>query len=302
MESRSIELLGVFVETLQAGSFSVVARQRGKAASSISRQIDTLEKELGVPLLIRSTRSIKPTAAGELFFRRALGILDAFADAKSEVTSYENEVQGILQVSCFPTFGRRYVVPCLNRLFEKYPDLHVDLDLTENLVAPTVERQDIAIRFGAQPDSSLVATKLGTQRFVMCASPRYFSRFGLPDSIEALMEHRLIDKRHRSSRLGWREVIESTLAGQARYIMEADDYDVQRLMALGGSGIARLPDWVVGADIQAGLLEELALPDMPSQGTTGIYLLRALFKPSAKIKVFIEEMLSEVESPNVWSC
>ena len=176
MSSKFIDNLEIFVDTVKSGGFSAVARQRGLFASSVARQIDALESDLQVALFTRSTRSMKPTPAGELLFHRALRILDEVADARSEVTSFDQEVQGVLQVSCLPTFGRRYVLPCLNLLFEKYPALRVDLDLTERLTDPTAERQDASIRFGEQADSGLIATRIASQRYVVCASPSYLAR------------------------------------------------------------------------------------------------------------------------------
>lgn len=302
MDSRLLENLDVFVDTVRAGGFSTVARQRGLAPSSIARQIDALESELQVALFARSTRSLKPTKAGELLFHRAVRILEDLAHARSEVTSYEHEVQGSLHVSCLPTFGRRYVLPCLNQLFKKHPALKVELDLTENLIAPTVESQDVAIRFGVQPDSNLIATRIGSQRYIICAAPDYLARYGTPMTLEDLHGHRLIDKRHRSSALGWREILRTHRLATTAYILESDDFEVQRLAALAGSGLVRLPDWVVGPDIKEGRLQELDIEGVVRYQEAGIYLLRALQKPGAKLKAFTQELIDFIGTPNIWQC
>jgi DNA-binding transcriptional LysR family regulator len=302
MDAKHFENLGVFVDTVRAGTFSTVARQRGLAVSSVARQIDALEAELQVPLFTRSTRSLAPTKAGELLFHRAVRILEDLAQARNEVTSFENEVQGLLQVSCLPTFGRRYVLPCLTRLFDRHPALRVELDLTENLIAPTAERQDVAIRFGEQPDSSLLATRIGSQRYIICAAPAYLSRYGTPLTREDLHGHRLIDKRHRSSALGWREILGTHRLGRTAYILQSDDFEAQRQAALAGCGLVRLPDWVVGPDIQQGLLQELAIDGVERKAEAGIYLLRAVPKASAKLKAFTQALVEQVGTPNVWHC
>ncbi|MDO8298116.1 LysR family transcriptional regulator [Lacisediminimonas sp.] len=302
MDSRLLENLAVFVDTVRAGAFSTVARQRGLAASSISRQIDALEADLQVALFTRSTRSLKPTKAGELLYHRAVRILEDLANARSEVTSLEHEVQGSLQISCLPTFGRRYVLPCLNQLFDKYPALKVELDLSENMTAPTIERQDVAVRFGEQPDSSLFATRIGTQRYVICAAPGYLRRYGTPLNKDDLHGHRLVDKRHRSSMLGWREILGTHRLATTSYILESDDFELQRMAALAGSGIVRLPDWVVGQDIRNGHLQELEIAGVKKDPDAGIYLLRALPKPNAKLKAFTQELLEVVGTPNSWQC
>jgi len=302
MNSKVLENLEVFVDTVKAGAFSKVARQRGLAASSIARKIDTLESELQASLFTRSTRSLKPTKAGELLFLRAVRILEDLATVRSEVTSFDQEVQGVLQISCFPTFGRRYVLPCLAPLFDKYPALRVELALTENLIAPTVERQDVAIRFGEQPDSSLIASRIGSQRYLLCAAPAYLARSGKPVNCEELSEHKLIDKRHRVSSLGWREVFGAQRVAPTAYVLECDDFEAQRLATLAGLGIARLPDWVVGPDVQQGSLVELLVDGVHRGQETGIYMLRAVPKSSANLKAFTQGLKELVGTPPLWLC
>lgn len=300
MSSKFIDNLEIFVDTVKSGGFSAVARQRGLFASSVARQIDALESDLQVALFTRSTRSMKPTPAGELLFHRALRILDEVADARSEVTSFDQEVQGVLQVSCLPTFGRRYVLPCLNLLFEKYPALRVDLDLTERLTDPTAERQDASIRFGEQADSGLIATRIASQRYVVCASPSYLARYGVPLSRDDLHTHRLIDKRHRASALGWREVLPAHRLAHTAYSLECDDFEALRIAAIAGSGVARLPDWVVGGDVNSGDLRELSLNGLAPSVESGIYIVRALPKTSAKLRAFIETLQTSIGRTPVW--
>lgn len=178
--------------------------------------------------------------------------------------------------------------------------LRVDLDLTEKLTVPTEERQDVTIRFGEQPDSNLIATRIGTQRYVICASPRYFDTYGRPENVEALRQQRLIDKRHRASSLGWREIIGGGGSAESPYIFECDDFEAQRLMALRGSGIVKLPDWVVGEDLKEGDLEEVALAGFNLSASSGIYMLRALSKPNAKLRVFTDALKAYIGDPPVW--
>ena len=295
-----MENLAVFVDTVRAGSFSAVARRRGVAVSSIARQIDALEQELKVPLFTRSTRVLRPTDAGEVLFHRAVRILSDLADARSEVSAIDEGVQGVLRVSCLPTFGRHYVVPCLARLFESHPALSVELDLTERLADPTVDRLDLAIRFGTLPDSSLFSTQLAEQRYVICASPAYLARSAPLHALQDLAEHRLIDKRRSQSPLGWREVLNDNLLAHSSCVFESDDFDAQRMAAVAGAGIVRLPDWVVGHDIGRGALVSLQLEGLPAGEATGIHLVRALARPSARLRAFTAALLNLVGSPASW--
>lgn len=299
-QARSMENLEAFVDTVRAGSFSAVARRRGVAVSSVARQIDALEQELKAALFTRSTRALRPTDAGEMLFRRAVQILSDLADARSEVSSFEAAVEGVLRVSCLPTFGRRYVVPCLAQLFRAHPGLSVELDLTERLADPTTERIDLAIRFGHLPDSTLISTTLADQRYVVCAAPDYLARHGALQSLDALEHHRLIDKRRSQSPLGWREVLGDDPARYGHCVFEADDFDAQRQAAVAGAGIVRLPDWVVGHDIGSGALVPLHPEGLPAAEVTGIHLVRALPRPSARLKAFVDALSAFVGRPASW--
>lgn len=199
--------MAVFVDVVRAGSFSAAARDRAVTPSAIVRQINTLEQELGVPLLIRSTRSLTMTDAGQSLFERAKRLLDDLADTHAEVSAFHGLVTGTLRVACFPTFGKRYVLPVLAELQAGYPSLKVELDLNEKLGDPVLERLDAVIRMGGVPDSTLIATKLAPLNRVLAASPAYLGRAGVPGNVAELAAHRLLDKLHGADLLGWSDVL-----------------------------------------------------------------------------------------------
>ena len=298
--TKVLDALPLFVDTVRYGSFSATARRRGLVASTVARQIDSIEAELQAPLFTRTTRSLTPTKAGELLYRWALRVLDDVADIHNEIASLEDEVRGTLEVSCLPTFGRKYVLPCLAKLYSDYPRLRIDLDLTEKLTVPTEERQDVTIRFGEQPDSQLIATRIASQRYVICAAPEYLDTYGHPHTVDELRQHRLIDKRHRASTLGWREIIGVGSKTEAAYILECDDFEAQRILALSGAGLAKLPDWVIGSDLKSGALVEVLVQDANLGNDSGIYMLRALPKPNAKLRAFTEALKEVIGDPPVW--
>ena len=139
--------------------------------SSLVRHIDALESALGAALFVRSTRGLLLTDAGELLLTRAAALMTDITGLRAELSALNETPQGTLRISCLPTFGKTYVLPLLPTLAERYPQLSVDLDLTERLTDPTQERLDAAIRIGEQKDSALYASRIATQRWVMCASP-----------------------------------------------------------------------------------------------------------------------------------
>ncbi|MDT4841738.1 HTH-type transcriptional regulator DmlR [compost metagenome] len=294
------ESLSIFVDVARAQSFSEVARRRGMVASSVARQIGALESELQVPLFVRSTRALVPTEAGEVLYERAVKILHDMTEARSEVISLEQTVQGLLRVSCLPAFARRYVVPILQPLGERHPQLRVELELTERMVDPVVERMDVVVRVGQQPDSSLIGQRIGSHRYLICAAPSYLERHGVPRTLTDLSRHRLIDRRHSTSVRGWRELGDGQWAQDARFVLECDDCDARRHAALEGLGIALMPNWSAGPDIGAGRLVQLVLQDASPSPDSGIYLLRAMPRASARIRAFTEQLRRQVGSPPVW--
>jgi DNA-binding transcriptional LysR family regulator len=300
---RFAEYLSVFVEVCRLGSFSAVARRRSVTHSSIVRQIDALEAGLGVPLLTRSTRALVPTSAGQLVLQRAKPVLDDLVDLRAEVLALTGAVSGVLRIASLRTFGKRYVVPALEALMSEHPELDAELDLNEHIADPVTERQDAVIRVGQLTDSSLIATKLAAHEMRMVASPHYLDKFGRPNSIAALAGHRLLDKLHGSDVLGW-----SRLLGKAnqqlasvRDVFRCDDFEALREAALSGFGIALLPSWVIGRDIAAGSLRRLLATKVDAGGETGgIYVLRALAEPPAKVTAFIASLRTVVGSPPIW--
>lgn len=300
---RFAEYLGVFADVAREGSFSGAARRRGMTPSSIARQIDALEAHLDAALFLRSTRVLSLTDAGQALLVRARRVLDELDDAQQEIASMKGDIGGVLRVACFPTFGKRYVIPVIAEMASCHPGLRVELDLTERMADPVAERLDAVIRIGDLADSTLIATRIATQRRVICASPAYLARMGTPSTPADLDAHRLLDKLHGADLLGWADVLgEAVSHRDPTTAMRCDDFEALRLAALAGLGIAYLPDWVVGDDVRAGTLTVL-MPERLEQPSsqTGIHLLRALPQPAAKLRAFIDALKAYIGSPPIWS-
>jgi DNA-binding transcriptional LysR family regulator len=303
MKPHFAEYLAAFVDVVRAGSFSGAARRRAMTPSAIVRQIDALEEDLGVALLIRSTRALTLTDAGRRLHERALLLLDDLADTHAEVSAFDGAVSGTLRVACFPTFGKRYVLPVVAALQAEHPALKVELDLTERLADPVLERLDVVVRMGALNDSTLIATKLAPLTRYLVASPAYLAQAGTPESTADLASHRLLDKLRGADLLGWRDVLSEPAghAGNGTVTFRSDDFEALRAAAEAGLGIAFLASWVVGPDIKAGRLIRLRLKDEPwNTAPAGIHLLRALPQPSAKVRAFSEALRASIGTPPVW--
>lgn len=299
---RFAEFLGIFVDVVREGSFSGAARRRGMQPSSVSRQIDMLESQLGTPLFLRSTRLLTLTDAGEALLVRARRILDELADAHQEIASIGGDIAGVFRLACFPTFGKRYVIPVMTALAKRYPALRFELDLTERLADPVAERLDLVIRIGDLADSALIATRLATQKRVLCAHPSFFDTRPLPATPDELAQVCLIDKMHGADLLCWTEILGHPVGqGGQRAGFVCDDFEAMRLAALAGMGVAYLPDWVVGPDINQGTLIEVTLDNARPRAEVGIYALRALVKPSATVRLVLDHMREAIGSPPLWS-
>ncbi len=209
--------------------------------SSLVRHIDALESALGAALFVRSTRGLLLTDAGELLLTRAAALMTDITGLRAELSALNETPQGTLRISCLPTFGKTYVLPLLPTLAERYPQLSVDLDLTERQTDPTQERLDAALRIGEQKDSALYASRIATQRWVMCASPAYVARYGLPADLEALPQHRLIARYHKQQPACWAQILDAALMNRCTMALRCDDFTAQRQAALLGLGIAFCP-------------------------------------------------------------
>ncbi|MCS0503372.1 LysR family transcriptional regulator [Ancylobacter mangrovi] len=303
MRPHFVEFLATFVDVVRAGSFSGAARRRAVTPSAIVRQIDALEEDLGVALFIRSTRALTLTDAGQRLHERAQRHLDELADTHAEVAAFAGSVSGTLRIACFPTFGKRYVLPVVAALQAEHPDLRVELDLTERLADPVIERLDVVIRMGALIDSTLIATRLALLTRLLVASPAYLARARTPESVADLSSHCLLDKLHGADLLGWRDVIGCPAGhgGNGTVTFRSDDFEALRAAAEAGLGATFLPSWVVGPDVRAGRLVRLRLGDEPwNSAPAGIHLLRALPRPSAKVKTFTEALRKSIGSPPIW--
>jgi DNA-binding transcriptional LysR family regulator len=271
--NSSSSTMEAFVQTVRLKSFSAAARRHGQSPSAIARQVSALERELGVQLLLRSTRSLELTDAGRTLYGRAADILEQIACAKREAAASSKEVRGTVRLTCWPTLGKRLVLPCLPELMENFQALSIDLDFSEMVHASTLELTELAIRVGNQHDTTMIQTKLGTLRGVIVASPAYVAKHGEPLSIGDCVQHKLIDKRHPAPFMGWRCLFPANRSLDAARVLTTDDLQAQSDACTSGIGIAHLPNWVVSERLLSGELVTL-LPKMKPISAP-IFLLRA---------------------------
>lgn len=186
-----LQQLALFIRTVESGSFSKAAREFGLSQPTASRAIASLERRLGVKLLVRTTRQVSPTDAGEALLGRARDAILAIDDAESAARGADR-LTGTLRLALPPGYGARRIVPLLPAFFARHPQLKIDLmmsDRYENLIA---EGADLALRIGDLPDSSFIARKLESARRLFVAAPSYLARRGAPMSLAELASHDII--------------------------------------------------------------------------------------------------------------
>ena len=264
MKTSTDELL-VFVTVIDAGSITAAAEKLEQTVSGVSRALTRLEKQLGVALILRTTRRLQLTEEGELFLDRARAILAAMADAEEAVTRHRERPSGRLRVDAATPFMLHCIVPHVAAFAHAYPEIELELTNNERIVDLLEQRVDIAIRIGTLQDSTLHARALGTSRLRIVASPGYLAAHGTPRSVAALREHRLIGFTAPAHLNGWplraaggEEAGTKTQETDPGYTiapaLSASSGETIRQLALAGSGIACLSDFLTTADREAGRL------------------------------------------------
>lgn len=258
-----METLSLFVEVMRQHSFADVARVRGVAPSSISRAIAGLEQELGVRLFQRSTRKLEPTEAGVLYFERVAPLIAELEAARQMASDVTAEPRGILRVTAPIVFGQMYIVPLLPVLAQRYPALTIELSLSDAYLDLIEERIDVAIRLGSLQDSSYVATRLMSLEFYICASPDYLAQHGTPQTPQQIRDHNCLLFPRPGFSLDWkfreRDGNVHTVSIHGNCLIT--NSQSIRQCAVAGMGLALLPDWLVGEDIQSGKLVRLFSED-----------------------------------------
>ncbi|HEV3429700.1 MAG TPA: LysR substrate-binding domain-containing protein [Paraburkholderia sp.] len=269
MKTSTDELL-VFVTVIDAGSITAAAEKLQQTVSGVSRALTRLEKQLGVALILRTTRRLQLTEEGELFLDRARAILAAMEDAEEAVTRHREQPSGRLRVDAATPFMLHCIVPHMTAFAARYPDIQLELTSNERIVDLLEQRVDIAIRIGALQDSTLHARSLGVSRRRVVASPAYLAEHGTPRTLEALRAHRLIGFTAPAQLNRWPLRLQREQEGEdtqgalfgddaneglaIQPALAASSGETIRQLALGDAGIACLSDFMTAADRAAGRL------------------------------------------------
>ncbi|WP_087020302.1 LysR family transcriptional regulator [Thaumasiovibrio subtropicus] len=261
MRTRSDDL-AILLTVVDCGSFSAAAEMLDSHVAKVSRAVSKVESQLGVTLLNRTTRRLELTEEGRAFVVTVRTGLAQLLQAEEAVIASGEQPRGKLRIDAASPFILHQIVPHIRAFSTAYPDIDLELTSNEGYVDLLEKRVDVAIRIGPLTDSTLHAKRLGESKLFLVASPTYLDKFGIPDTIGALMQYERIGFTHNKSLNHWplpgSELIAPTLA--------ASSGETIRQLAIAGNGIACLSGFMVNEDIQSGRLVPV-LTSMTLRGT-----------------------------------
>jgi DNA-binding transcriptional LysR family regulator len=286
----NLNRLAVFVALVRAGSFTAAAAQLGLTKAMVSQHLLRLERELGVTLLVRSTRRMALTEAGAAFHADCVQLLEQAQAAIERMGDQRSKPSGTLRLTTSTDYGTAVVAPALAAFQRLHPSLQVDLAIDDQISDLIAERFDLAIRIGWLRDSNLRAVRLGGFRQLIMAAPAYVAEHGAPRRPEDLAAHGWIAMSALATPLRWtfthgngsRRIV------RMHQVMQANNAAAIRALVLAGAGISVLPDYLVQEDIQAGRLQVLLAQYRLQEG--GIHAVYPDPQPPAKVRAFIDFM------------
>lgn len=285
-----LEDIQIFAAIAQHQSFSKAAERLGMSTSVMTRRLARLEKHLGVHLISRTTRRLHLTDAGQLFFAEIDEILKSLETAKDVVRNLTQGVNGTVKVGIPANFCTLYLTKVLHQFLTKYPRISLQIVTGANFLDLAAKGFDVVLHCGTLPDSSFYAKKIGSWKKILCATPQYLAKNGIPKTLDDLRNHNCIDDYNNFERT-WEFLQDNVLQkimidGNVRI---EGKLDIKNLI-LNDVGIAYLPKFIIQAELQSGqlvpVLESLHSPEFNS------YIVYANNKfLTKKTQVFIDFLL-----------
>jgi DNA-binding transcriptional LysR family regulator len=292
----------VFRHVVEVGSFVGAADRMEMSAAMASKHVMHLEQQLGARLLNRTTRRVAPTEAGREYYERLSQVLTELEEAEQVVGAASVVPQGRLRVSSLSAFGLSHVMAAVADYAAQYPQVTVDMTLSDRVVELIDEGFDVAIR--ASPNglksSSLIARQIATAHLVLCASPAYLRRHGTPKTVADLARHNYLQYAGVSAL----EIAPATGDASSRVRLSGNlivnHLEAQRVIVLQGAGIAMLGTEVIGDDLAAGRLVPLLVDDVPPARIDHMDRQLARRHLSAKVRSFVDFLAERFANESLW--
>jgi DNA-binding transcriptional LysR family regulator len=290
--------LEFFVLLARHKNLSAVARELDITPPAATRRLAQLEQRLGVRLANRSTRNISLTSEGELLLAHARQILADIHAMEDVVSNRRHSPQGLLRINASLGFGRRRISALVSKFTLSYPDIDIDLHVTDKPVDLIANNVDLAIRFGALPDRRLVARRLLSNRRYLCASPKYLRRHPAPTTVAEISEHRCIIHNQNDEAHGiWRFTRgEHTEVIKVRAALSSNDGDIALGWVLEGHGIMIRSEWDLQKYVDARRLKIL-LPDFTLEPADLFVYYPSRQNMPARVRTFLAFLLEHFEQP-----
>ena len=279
------QAMRIFVKVAETESFADTARQMFMSAPAVTRSVASLEDLIGARLLVRTTRSVKMTEAGVRYFEDCRRILADIAEAEAAAGGSYATPTGTLSITASALFGQMYVLPIVTSYLDTYPTMKAKTLFIDRPVNIVEEGIDVAVRIGHLPDSNLSAVKVGSVRRVMCGSPKYFERYGVPNSPDDLKDHRIAASTAAWASPEWKFGNDLRVSVDAALQCNTNEAAIQS--AREGWGLTRVLNYQIGPALVAGelqiVLSEFEEPALP------IHILHPEGRHApAKVRAFVD--------------
>ncbi len=286
---KHIDFFGFFVTLCKHQSLAATARELDITPSAATKRLASMEDSLGVKLVNRTTRKLSLTTEGELYLERANRILGEIADLELQLSTRKEKPTGMLRVNAPLGFGRSYIAPILSEFRKLYPDVNIQLTLTDTPMQLPDEAVDVVIRLGTPPDSRIIARKIATNRRLLCAAPAYIKRHGEPRQPQDLANHTAIVLRQNNETANLWHFERGNQSETVRVspYLSTNDGSVAVRWALEGHGILVRAEWDIARYLRNGqlvrLLEEYGTP--PGD-VYAVYLQKST--QAARVSLFLD--------------
>jgi DNA-binding transcriptional LysR family regulator len=283
-----------FATLIKMGSLTAAAREMDITTAAVSKRLAALEERIGVRLLNRTTRRISPTVEGEVYLAEARRILADIEELEMRLSSARSNPKGLLRVNATLGFGRRYIAPLVSEFSLRYPEMEVQLQLTDRPINLADESFDVGIRFGELPDTRLIARRIAANRRLLCASPLYLKTKGEPLVPDDLAHHNCIVLRQNDSAYGiWRLTQgKKTATVKVRGSLSTNDGEVALGWALKGHGILMRAEWDLAKYLRSGRLQVILSDyELPPADIYAVYPERHSL--SGRVSAFVEFLIAQ---------
>jgi DNA-binding transcriptional LysR family regulator len=292
----------VFAQVVELGSFARAAERLGLSTSACSRQVSELEAHLGTRLLNRTTRKLSLTESGQGFHERTLQLLSDLEEAEQVAAQSASTPRGTLRLTCSLAFGVRHLAPAIGDFMARNEQVKFDISVSERIVDLVEDGYDMAVRIGSVGSTNLVARKLGETRMILCASPDYVARCGMPRSPQDLTEHNCFTYANVAHPGQWRFFDRNGMEKvvQVAGNVHANNGDMLCALAVRGVGIVNEPDFMLAPELKAGRLVPL-LPGWTGMRADVWAVYPSRRHLSGKVRAFVDFLAERFGAAGDWS-